>query len=431
MSEKKPHRTKRQKTLLIVNIVVAASCIIAGSGLLYANQRLGNRQVVSIDQANGDNGDNGNAPGSNEWNLPPGDLSARNYLITGTDSRGCIDPKSPFAGGFGDRTNFGERSDTIMVIRVNPLDDQALILSFPRDMWVKISGSTHKSRINSAFQRKDPNKLIRTIKDNFDINIDHYVNIDFCTFKDIVEAVGGVRVPFLYRTRDKGTGLNVPKPGCFTFTGDHALAYVRSRHYSYYDTVQKKWRTDALSDWGRISRQQDFTRRMVQRALEKGRTNPKIATQMLNTALKNVITDDKLTPMKLLQLAQAMKNYDPTTMSTYTMQAIGAKIGKESVLLPDLESSNMKDILSIFRGQASLKKAPPSTSSELSTDSTALETSFVVGTLSAISATYKVPTVVTTVSSTTSSTTTSTTIPEVDPTPNDRGVTPPADPSCH
>lgn len=82
-------------------------------------------------------------------------------------------------------------------------------------MWVKISGSTHKSRINSAFQRKDPNKLIRTIKDNFDINIDHYVNIDFCTFKDIVEAVGGVKVPFLYRTRDKFTGLNVPKPGCF------------------------------------------------------------------------------------------------------------------------------------------------------------------------------------------------------------------------
>ena len=102
------------------------------------------------------------------------------------------------------------------------------------------------------------------------------------------------------------------------------------------------------------------------------------------------------------------------------MQAIGAKIGKESVLLPDLESSNMIDILSIFRGQASLKKAPPSTSSELSTDSTALETSFVVGTLSAISATYKVPTVVTTVPSTTSSTTTSTTIPEVDPTPSDR-----------
>lgn len=431
MSEKKPHRTKRQKTLLIVNIVVASSCIIAGSGLLYANQRLGNRQVVSIDPANGDNADNGNAPGSNEWNLPPGDLSARNYLITGTDSRGCIDPKSPFAGGFGDRTNFGERSDTIMVIRVNPLDDQALILSFPRDMWVKISGSTHKSRINSAFQRKDPNKLIRTIKDNFDINIDHYVNIDFCTFKDIVEAVGGVRVPFLYRTRDKNTGLNVPKPGCFTFTGDHALAYVRSRHYSYYDTVTKKWRTDGLSDWGRISRQQDFTRRMVQRALEKGRTNPKIATQMLSTALKNVITDDKLTPMKLLQLAQAMKNYDPTTMGTYTMQAIGAKIGKESVLLPDLESSNMKDILSIFRGQASLKKAPPSSSSEISTDSTSLETSFVVGTLSAISATYKVPAVVTTVPSTTSSTTTSTTIPEVDPTPNKRGVTPPDDPSCH
>lgn len=415
--------------------MIASSCIIGGSGLLYANYRLGNRQVVTIDSINGEdetgrpgNGDTGAL--TNEWNLPPGDLSARNYLITGTDSRGCIDPKSPFAGGFGDRANFGERSDTIMVIRVNPLDNQALILSFPRDMWVKISGSTHESRINSAFQRKDPNKLIRTIKENFDINIDHYVNIDFCTFKDIVDAVGGVKVPFLYRTRDKSTGLNVPEPGCFTFTGDHALAYVRSRHYSYYDTVKKKWRFDGLSDWGRISRQQDFTQRMVQRALGKSRTNPKIATQMLNTALKNVITDDKLTPMKLLQLAQAMKNYDPQTMGTYTMQAIGTRIGKENVLLPDLESSNMKDILSIFRGQASLKKAPPSNEATLTTDSTAMETSFVVQTLSVMSVSYKVPTVVTAAPSSTTPTTT-TTIPEVDPTSNKRGITPPDDPSCH
>ncbi len=430
MSEANPHRTKRQKVLLVFNIVIALSCIIGGSGLLYANYRLSDRQVVTIDSSNGDDKNDDSGSIANEWNLPPGDLSARNYLITGTDSRACIDPKSPFAGGFGEGSNFGERSDTIMVIRVNPLDDQAIILSFPRDMWVKISGSTRKSRINSAFQRKDPNKLIQTIKDNFDISIDHYVNIDFCTFKDIVEAVGGVKVPFLYRTRDKSTGLNVPQPGCFTFTGDHALAYVRSRKYSYYDAVKKKWRTDGLSDWGRISRQQDFTQRMAQRALERGRTNPRIATQMLNTALKNVITDDKLTPMKLLQLAQAMKNYDPATMGTYTMQAIGARIGKENVLLPDLDNSNMKDILSIFRGQASLKKAPPPADTALTTESTAMGTSFVVQTLGVMSAIHKIPSVATVITSPTTPTPT-TIVQELSPTPNKRGITPPYDPSCH
>ena len=62
-------------------------------------------------------------------------------------------PNSPFAGGFGNRAAYGERSDTLMIIRVNPTDNQAAILSFPRDMWVEQAGSTRHGRINSNFDK--------------------------------------------------------------------------------------------------------------------------------------------------------------------------------------------------------------------------------------------------------------------------------------
>ena len=75
------------------------------------------------------------------------------------------------------------------------------------------------------------------------------------------------------------TGLDVPVSGgeCFTFDGDHALAYVRSRHYEYFRSTGSG-RTDGTSDLGRISRQQDFLRRSArQRARTRAFYDPSVA----------------------------------------------------------------------------------------------------------------------------------------------------------
>lgn len=350
----KYQRPKSHYAVLIFNIAIAASLLVVGAGLLYAGQRLDSRQVVSLNR--GDNvtiNEDANITPSDQWNLSKGDLNAKNFLLTGSDNGNCVDPNSPYAGAFGDRTSFGERSDTIMVIRVSPEDNQAAFLSFPRDMWVKIAGSTRSNRINTAFERNNPNTLVDTIYQNFGISIDHYVNVDFCAFKEIVNAVGGVSVPFLHETRDKKTGLYVPRPSCFAFTGDHALAYVRSRSgYSYFDTAKNKWVFDGTADLGRISRQQDFIRRAMQRALDKGSSSPRVANQLLNAALENVITDDQLTPTTMLQLAQAMRNLDTSGIATYTIAFTGQMIGDQSVLIPRIQNDNMRAILALFQGKA-------------------------------------------------------------------------------
>ena len=351
MSEfpKHPHRTVRQRALFVTNMFVAAALVITGTTMAWANWRLGSRKVVTIDSVPENQGDG-------MLNLPPGDLTAKNWLVTGSDNNACIPKNSPFAGGFSDRSAFGERSDTIMILRVNPQDGQAAILSFPRDMWVKQAGSTRHGRINSNFEKKNPNVLIRTIKENFGISVNHYVNVDFCTFKEVVDAVGGVRVPFVYKARDTHTGFKVLRARvCFSFTGIHALAYVRSRHYRWFDPQTKKWKSDGTSDWGRISRQQDFTRRMIKKALSVSRTNPRVAANIMNAALKNVITDDQVTPLLLLQLGQAMRNFDADTMGTYTFPGVGQLIGKESVIVPDLESDVAKNLIALYQGRASLK----------------------------------------------------------------------------
>jgi LCP family protein required for cell wall assembly len=415
-----PRHSGKHRVFLLANITLAALTILAGSGLLYANWRLNNRKVVTIDSVN-------NASGVD---LPLGDLQAKNFLITGSDNNACIAKDSPYAGGFGVRSAFGERSDSIMVIRVNPIDNQAAVLSFPRDMWVKQAGSTRHGRINSNFDKKNPNILIRTIKENFGISIDHYVNIDFCAFKEVIDAVGGVRVPFINKSRDTHTGFKVLKTNvCYTFAGDHALAYMRSRHYQWYDPALKKWRFDQSSDWGRIARQQDFIRRLVKKALDKARTNPAVATGILNAVLKNVITDDRLNPLTVLQLGQAMKNFDANTMGSYTMPGLGQLIDKASVIVPDLVSDQSIKILAVFQGKASLSATVKQTAfGASSAEFTELTT--VIAATSAVRVSLSKPTATSTTTSTPTTTTTTTTIPSVVIEQVTKGIVPPNDPTC-
>ena len=408
------NRSGKHRVFLLANITLAVLTILSGSGLLYANWKLNNRKVVTIDSVD---------PNANGFDLPIGDLKAKNFLITGSDNNACIAKDSPYAGGFGKRSAFGERSDSIMVIRVNPIDNQAAVISFPRDMWVTQAGSTRRGRINTNFDKKNPNRLIRTIKENFGISVDHYVNIDFCAFKEVIDAVGGVRVPFANKARDKRTGFKVLKANvCYTFEGDHALAYMRSRHYQWYDPALQKWRTDPSSDWGRIARQQDFMRRLVKKALDKARSNPRVATGVLNAALKNVITDDRLNALTVLQLGQAMKNFDANTMGSYTMPGIGQMVDKASVIMPDFESEQSKKILSVFQGKASLSSTLKKTSS-IAPSAEFTELASVIATSSVMRLALSKPAAATT-------TTTTTTVPSVVIQQETKGIVPVDDPGC-
>ncbi len=414
-------RTWPQRIVLVVNIIVIIACFGTAAIIYYGNEKANDRKVVSlvgsttkltVPPATAADGTPSTDP---DVTLVAGpvDMSARNFLITGSDNGACVDPDSPYASAFGNRNGLGERADTIMILRLDPTTNAGAVLSFPRDLWVKIAGKKSRSRINSAFNRDDPNTLVLTIWENFGIPVDHYVNVDFCAFKKIVDAVGGVRVPFATPIRDRNTGLNIENAGCHRFDGEEGLAYVRSRKLFYYDSDSQSWKQDPAADRGRISRQQDFLRRALQKALDVGAGSPTVAKDLIDAALEFVILDDQLTPGKLLELAQAMRNLDPATLKTYQVEGQGKLINGQSVIEPKLETDMMEGVLSVFQGKARLVDAP-----EQLVEAPTPETSAPTSTTRPSG------------SSTTAVAGTTTTLPPVFVESNSVGVLPTDDPAC-
>ncbi len=352
--------------MLIFNSVISVALLAAAGLIWYANNRLGDRALIQINRP----AVTPTAPAAGQPEVPDStvlgqvttppvattipeviDFGAKNFLLTASDSRECIDPNSPYAGAFGNASDVaGSRADTIMLLRVNSQTKDAAILSFPRDLWVKIDGRTGKGRINGALDPNNPSKIINTIGANFYLGIDHWINIDFCAFRDLVEAVGGVSVPFAFPTRDRNSGLYIPEPECHLFGGEEGLAYVRSRHYQWLDE-RGKWQTDGTSDIGRITRQQDFLKRAMAKALSRWRVDPGVAKGLVDTAIDNVRTDSELTAGLMLDVANAMRTFDAATVRTFQIEASGRKINDQSVLVPILNSGYMENVLKVFRGQ--------------------------------------------------------------------------------
>jgi len=365
-SAKKVPRTWPQR-LTVAAVFAMAMGSFGAAGALYAGQRvIEDRNIAPaiIDPSQAAALPDQPAP-SNETDeadappetFPPVEPDAKNFLITGADNNSCIDPDSLYAPAFGDRSNIGERSDTIMMWRVNPSTSQVAVLSFPRDLFVDIAGTSRKGRINEAYQRDNPQKLIDTIYQNFGINTDHFVQVDFCAFRTLVNAVDGVAVPFATPVRDPNTGLNVPEARCFTFDGDHALAYVRSRKLQYLDE-NGDWKQDGTSDLGRISRQQDFLRRTVSQLLSKGAYNPDVAGGLIETLSEYIVADPDLTPRKMLEFAGVLSGVDPAGITTYQINADPRTVQGNAVLVPSIGGDNMQAVLAVFRGDATLGDAP-------------------------------------------------------------------------
>lgn len=289
--------------------------------------------------------------------VAPGTIDSVNFLMTGSDNRSCIDPNSEFASTFiGDGAG-GNRPDTIMLLHIETSTGTIGMLSFPRDLWVPVAGTNKMSKINATFTKNDPTRLIATIESFFQLQIDHYVSIDFCVFKDLVNAVGGIKIPFLTPLRDRYTRLDVPEAGCFKFDGDHALAYVRSRHLQYRNDAGT-WKSEGTADIGRIKRQQDFIRRVMNAVRSKGALNIGLITKLVKSFEKRVVVDANLTASNVLSLAGALKAFDPGTTRSFIVEGKITNKGAQSVVDPQLSGSRMRTILTAFRGDTYLKNIP-------------------------------------------------------------------------
>jgi LCP family protein required for cell wall assembly len=273
--------------------------------------------------------------------------SPMTILVVGSDNRSSLKQA-------GDKQSFGsgsqvagQRSDTIILLRVDPKSSQASIMSIPRDLWVDIPGKSYKQRINTTFDT-GPDLLVQAIHQDIGIQVDHYVEVNFDSFRQMVNSVGGVKQYFPTPVKDALSGLNFPAPGCYTLTGDQALGFVRSRHYEYY--AKGSWHFEAESDLARIKRQQQFIKKMLGKAQSSGLTNPIELNNIVSAVTTNLTVDKGLSQKEMLNLAKRFRSLNPASLPSTTLPTVPAVVQGNDVLL--LKQPDAQQAIATFLGQS-------------------------------------------------------------------------------
>ena len=251
-------------------------------------------------------------------NRPDRASSAVNYLVVGSDTReGLSAAELKLLRVGSTKTAAGARSDTMMLVHISKSRDNAVIISIPRDSLVTVpehiglDGKTKvpatDAKINAAFAWGGAPLLIQTLEAKTNLRIDHYVEVNFAGFKNVVDALGGIQVCSKVPINDPKSHL-VMSAGVHTLDGIEALKYVRTRDF------------DGLGDIGRMQRQQQFVSAVFRKATSTGvLLNPFKVKNLISAVFKTVKTDETLGQGDIVNLAKQIKNLSPSKMRTMTI----------------------------------------------------------------------------------------------------------------
>ena len=272
-----------------------------------------------------------------------------NFLLVGTDSGTDAAGGAAASQASGVATNGKSLADVIMLLRLDPKAKSAWVLSIPRDLWAEIPGA-QDHKINSAFYIGGAPLLVETVTSMFDVEINHYVQVDFAGFQDVVDTLGGVPVWFPHPARDPKSKLNITEPGCHVLGGEQALQYVRSRTYT--ELIDGRWIITGGDDFSRIDRQQDFLVLALDRAISRGARNPTTIAGMIEAGAAFVTIDQALTLGELVSVAQDFSDFNPEDLKrqrleVYTLWWPDGRYKGEAAF----QRAN-EPMLDIFRGTA-------------------------------------------------------------------------------
>ncbi len=242
---------------IIVGILVLVNCLVGGA-TIYAVQvtKDASQMVDNIRQTVKRNSSRGDANKPNIDNAEPFSI-----LLLGVDT-----------GDLG-RDEQG-RSDSMMVVTVNPQQKKSTIVSLGRDTLTKIVGYGTNDKLNHAYAFGGEGMAMDTIENLLDIPIDHYVTINMRGLKDLIDAVGGIEVDNQYDF--ELDGIEVAK-GKQTLDGETGLAYARMRYQ------------DPEGDVGRQKRQREVVTKILNKAMSiNGVSNYR---KILKAVEKNMKTD--------------------------------------------------------------------------------------------------------------------------------------------
>jgi len=248
-----------------------------------------------------------------------------NYLILGSDSRAGLSAGEQDQFGTNQDIGGSNRSDVIMLVHTDPNLQKAIVLSFPRDLWVNIPGRGF-DKINSAFsgglEGGGAQLVAKTVEDLSGLKINHVLYVDLAGFQGIVEALGGVTMCIPSAMTDPLTGLDV-RAGCQRLDGYQALAYVRTRHQP----------CDVVPDFARIGRQQQFLRAVLNRLLTPGEIAK--APALIPRVARNLVTTKGFDLADVIYLVKQLEGISTGAVEFRAVPGIGGTEGSLSVLFPD------------------------------------------------------------------------------------------------
>ncbi|MEU1907456.1 LCP family protein [Streptomyces hygroscopicus] len=291
----------RRRALLYTVWTLAAVLVLGGAGLGYLYYKLnGNLTGVDINAALG---------ADRPKNVDNGSMD---ILVLGSDSRA------------GKNAEYGKdegtsRSDTAMIVHVFKGHRKADVVSIPRDTLIERPSCATKdgqrtpavqgAMFNSAYEVGGPACTIKTVEAMTGIRMDHFLEVDFSGFKQLINDLGGVDITTTAPIHDTKSHLDL-EPGRHTLDGEQSLGLVRTRHG-----------VGDGSDLGRIKLQQAFVKALLDQVKHVDIFgNPKKLYDLADTSTKALTTDSELASVsKLKGFAESLRGIGSGDMKMTTL----------------------------------------------------------------------------------------------------------------
>jgi LCP family protein required for cell wall assembly len=286
--------SRRRKVRFTLFALVLALLVVSVGTYFWADSKLNHANVL-VDYAG-----------------RPAAGKGTNWLIIGSDSRQGLTKAQEQALHTGYDT--GARTDSMMILHTGSNGDT--LMSIPRDSYVTIpawtdsKGVKHgasKNKINAAYAYGDGPLLVKTIEYNTGLHIDHYAEIGFSGFVNVVDDLGGIHMCLPHAIVDKASGANL-KAGCQTLNGKQSLAFVRERHQ------------EATQDIARMQHQQQFLAALSHKATSAGTLlDPFVLYPTMDSGLSLLTVDNGTGLSDLGSMFFAMKDVQSGKGKTITV----------------------------------------------------------------------------------------------------------------
>ena len=255
--------------------------------------------------------------------------NTENILLVGSTTR-CGLKVQNAAYGLCSQGVTGVNSDVDMILHLNLTTNQIGILSIPRDVFVPNARTTGANKIDAALY-DGPSQLVAAIQEDFGIPINHYVELNFDTFAQVVDVLGGINMYFPMEVFDAYSGLHITHTGCQHLNGYEALQVVRARHlqirYAGYGPNHSTWPQEGLSDLARIRRDHEFLKVLAAAVKARGLSNP-ITDQRMAVAVAPYLTVDAgLSTSSMLGLVEHFKNVSIGAVPELTIPVVLVQTG--------------------------------------------------------------------------------------------------------